>query len=252
MSDAFKDHFSGYAPEYREFRPTYPPELFAYLASVSPARELAWDCGTGSGQAAVPLAAHFARVFATDASPEQVQNAERHPRVEYAVTRAEACPLPDASTDLITVAQALHWFNFDRFYPEVRRVAKPGGIFAAWAYNFHSVTPEVDAVLARLQREFIGPHWPPGREHVDAGYRTVPFPFAELDAPVFEMSADWTLDALLGYVNTWSAVKRFAQARGFNPVERLRTEFAGAWDDRAIVRRARWALAVRLGRVNVA
>jgi ubiquinone/menaquinone biosynthesis C-methylase UbiE len=249
MNADFRDHFSAHAAEYREFRPTYPPELFAYLASVAPARDLVWDCGTGNGQAAVPLAAHFARVFATDASAGQLQNAEPHPRVEYAVAPAEKCPLPDASADLVTVAQALHWFDLDRFYPEVRRVCRLGGIFAAWTYNFHSVNPAVDAVLARLQSEFIGPHWPPGREHVDAGYRTLPLPFDERPAPIFEMTAEWNLDALLGYINTWSAVKRFEQTKGYNPVERLREEFAAAWGDRATVRTARWALVVRVGEV---
>lgn len=135
MSASFKDHFSGHAANYRAFRPTYPPELFAFLASVVPRRELVWDCGTGNGQAAVVLAEHFARVFATDASAEQIANAEPHPKVEYAVAPAEKCPLPDASADLITVAQALHWFDHDRFFAEVRRVCKPGAVFAATCYS---------------------------------------------------------------------------------------------------------------------
>jgi SAM-dependent methyltransferase len=250
MSADFRDHFSAHAADYRAFRPTYPPELFAYLAAVVTSRELVWDCATGNGQAAVPLAAHFARVVATDASAEQLRNAEPHPLVEYVVAPAETCPLPDVSTDLVTVAQALHWLDLDRFYTEARRVSKPGGIVAVWSYNFHAVTADVDAVLARLQSEFIGPYWPPGREHVDAGYRTLPFPFAELDVPALAMTANWSFDALLGYINTWSAVKRFEQANHFNPLERLAAEFAAAWGNPATVQTVRWALAIRAGRVR--
>jgi len=246
---AFKDHFSGHAADYRVFRPTYPPELFAFLASVAPAHELAWDCGTGSGQAAVVLAEHFARVFATDASAEQIANAEPHPKVEYAVAPAEACPLPDASADLVTVAQALHWFGFDRFYAEVKRVLEPGGLLAVWTYDLHAVNADVDPVLARLQSEFVGPYWPPERALVGAGYRTIPFPFEEVPAPAFGMTAEWNLPTLLGYMSTWSATKRFAAAHGFDPLERLADDFAAAWGDPAAVRTVRWKLALRLGRV---
>jgi SAM-dependent methyltransferase len=246
---AFKDHFSGHAADYRAFRPTYPPELFAFLASVSPGRDLVWDCGTGSGQAALPMADYFERVFATDASAEQVKNAEPHPRVEYAVAPAEACPLPNACADLVTVAQALHWFDHARFYPEVRRVCKPGGLFAAWSYDFHSVNPDIDPLLNRLEADFIGSYWPPERAYVDAGYRTIPFPFEEVETPKLEMTAEWDLGTLLGYMNTWSALKRFEKANGFNPLERLEGQFAEAWVDPATMRTVRWKLILRVGRV---
>jgi SAM-dependent methyltransferase len=250
MAAGFKDHFSGHAADYRAFRPQYPPELFAFLASVVSAHRLVWDCGTGSGQAAVPLADHFARVLATDASAEQVKNADPHPRVEYAVAPAEACPLPPASTDLVTVAQALHWFDHPRFYAEVRRVSKPGGILAAWTYDLHSVNAALDPILARLQDEFVGPYWPPERAWVTAGYRTIPFPFEPVEAPAFDMTADWDLPTLLGYTNTWSALKRFEAARGFNPLDRLAPEMAAAWGDPAAVRTVRWSFYLRVGRVR--
>src|SRR4051794_13093173 len=144
MTTGFKDHFSGHAADYREFRPAYPPELFAFLAGVSPRRELAWDCGTGRGQPAVGLAEHFAKVFATDASAQQLANAEPHPGVEYAVAPAEKCPLPDGSVDLVMVAQALHWFDHDRFYAEARRVCRPAGLLAATCYFAPSVAPKID------------------------------------------------------------------------------------------------------------
>lgn len=246
---AFKDHFSGHAADYASHRPTYPPELFAFLAAVAPGRSLAWDCGTGNGQAAVMLAEHFARVYATDPSAEQVNQAEPHPKVEYAVAPAERCPLPDGSADLVTVAQAIHWFDFDRFYAEVRRVLRPGGVIAAWGYAFHRVNPAVDAVLMRLENEFVGPYWPPERAYPEARYTTLPFPFAELPAPPFAMSMNWTLADTVGYLNTWSATKRFIKEKGFNPVERLTPEFAAAWGDPAERRAVTWDLFMKVGRM---
>ena len=244
----FKDHFSGHAADYRAFRPAYPPELFAFLASASPARDLAWDCGTGNGQAAVGLADHFARVFATDASAEQIRNAQPHPRVEYVVAPAEKCPLPDACADLVTVTQALHWFDLDRFYAEVRRVCRPGGVLAATCYYAPAVNPEVDPVLRRWE-DFIRPYWTPERVWVDAGYRTIPFPFPELPAPRFELTLESDLPRFLGYLGTWSATKQFVRANGSDPLDRFGPEFAAAWGDPAAVRSVRWAFNVRLGRV---
>ena len=249
MSAPFKDHFSGHAADYRAFRPTYPPELFAFLASVVPARELAWDCGTGSGQAAVPLAEQFARVFATDASAKQVENADPHPTVEYAVAPAEACPLPDASADLVLVAQALHWFDHDRFYAEVRRVCKPDGIIAATCYYKPSVSSDVDPIL-RAWEDFIRPYWTPERVWVDDGYRSIPFPFPELEAPRFEVSVPVSLAQFVGYLGTWSATKQYLKKHGRDPLERFAREFAAAWGDPSTVRTLRWELAMRLGRVS--
>ena len=246
---SFRDHFSEYAADYREFRPEYPPALFAFLASVAPGRELAWDCGTGNGQAAIGLAARFARVFATDASSQQIQQAEPHARIEYAVAPAERCPLPDRVVDLVLVAQALHWFDHDRFYAEVRRVCRPGAILAATCYYEAGVNADVNAVLARFQ-ELVRPYWPPGREWVDAGYRTIPFPFPELAAPRFDMSISSDLPHFLGYLGTWSATKQYMKAHGSDPVSRFADEFAAAWGDAAMVRTVRWKFNVRLGRVD--
>lgn len=251
MSESFRDHFSGCAAEYRAFRPTYPPELFEFLAAAAPGRELAWDAGTGNGQAAVGLAAHFARVVATDASAGQLANAGRHPRVEYAVATAEECPLPDGRADLILAAQALHWFDRPRFYAEVRRVAKPGGLFAATCYHSPSAGPEVDPVL-REWEEFIRPHWPPGREWVDAGYRTIPFPFPELDVPRFAVAVAAPLAQFLGYLGTWSAAQTYRKTHGSDPLARFAAPFAAAWGDPTEPRTLRWELTVRLGRVKSA
>ncbi|MCE9566678.1 MAG: class I SAM-dependent methyltransferase [Planctomycetes bacterium] len=250
MSDPFHDHFSSVAGNYRAFRPVYPPALFAFLAESAPARDLVWDCGTGSGQAAVALAGHFAKVFATDASADQIANAEPNPRVEYAVATAEQCPLSDGSVDVVTVAQAIHWFDFDRFYAEVRRVAKPDGLIAAWTYDLDTIHPEVDPVVERLQNEYIRPYWPPERAFADAGYRTIPFPFPELSRPHFKMTAQWDLRHLLGYVNTWSAVRKYEQKHGVNPLGVLAEELGKAWGDPATVRTVRWKFSMRLGRVS--
>jgi SAM-dependent methyltransferase len=250
MTAGFQDYYSGHAADYRAFRPAYPKELFAHLASIAPGRDLAWDCGTGSGQAAIGLAEHFARVVATDASADQVRSAEPHPRVEYAVARAEACPLQDRCVDLVTVAQALHWFDFDRFYEEVRRVCRPGGVLAVWTYELHSVNPAVDEMLHRFQADFVGPYWPPDRVWIDTHYRTIPFPFPELPAPRFNMTAEWNLPRMLGYMSTWSATKAFIKAKDFDPVEQLTGEFAVAWGDPPQVRTVCWELTVRIGRVE--
>ncbi len=249
MTPEFKDHFSTHAADYREFRPTYPAELFAFLASVAPARERVWDCGTGNGQAAVALAEHFERVFATDASAEQVNNAQTHPRVEYAVAPAEKCPLSDASVDLVTVTQALHWFDLDRFYAEVRRVCKLGGLLAVTCYYEPGVDEKVNPVLRRWE-DFIRPYWTPERAWVDAGYRTIPFPFPELPVPSFELTLESFLAGFLGYLGTWSATKQFVKAHGSDPLERFVPEFASAWGDPATVRTVRWEFTLRLGRVN--
>jgi SAM-dependent methyltransferase len=250
MTTPFHDHFSTVAADYRAFRPKYPHELFEFLAEASPGRNLAWDCGTGSGQAAVALAPHFAKVFASDASEKQLANAEPHPNVEYMVAPAENCPLPDASVDLVTVAQAIHWFDFDRFYAEVRRVSKPGGLLAAWTYDIHTISPEIDPVMERFLTTFIRPYWPPQRAYADAGYRTLPFPFPEVGRPGFKMVAKWNMHHLLGYINTWSAVRNYEQQHGMNPMGMLAAALIGIWGDPETVRVIRWQFSMRLGRVS--
>jgi ubiquinone/menaquinone biosynthesis C-methylase UbiE len=143
----FKDHFSKQAVGYAKFRPRYPKVLFSYLRRIAPSRELAWDCGTGNGQAAVGLASVFDRVIATDASEKQISNAQPDERVEYRVAPAENSGIKSETLDLIMIAQALHWFDLDRFYAEARRVLKPNGVLAASAYKFFRITPEIDQLV---------------------------------------------------------------------------------------------------------
>ena len=212
--------------------------LFAWLASVAPVRALAWDCAAGSGQASRDLAAHFLKqVIATDASAAQIAAAIPHPRVEYRVAPAEDSGLPEAAgSDPITVAQALHWFDLDRFYAEARRVLKPGGVLAVWTYGVLAVAGEaVDARVQTFYREAVGPYWSPERRHVESGYRTLPFPFAELQAPDFNMEASWTLPELLGYFRSWSATSRYLAERGHDPVVALAADLRRFGVRRSIV-----------------
>ena len=242
----FKDHFSKQAADYAKFRPRYPQKLFEYLGSVAPNRGLAWDCGTGNGQAAVGLATVFDRVIATDASEKQIANARSHERVEYRVTRAEKSDLESASIDLIMVAQALHWFDLDRFYDEVRQVVKPDDVLAASAYNLLRVQPAIDEVVNRYYYEVVGPFWPPERELVE-NFADLPFPFHEIDPTKFEMTAQWNLDHLIGYLRTWSSTQPFMAANGADPLEQIIDELRRAWGNPQEVRTVLWPLILRLG-----
>jgi len=245
---AFQDHFSTQAETYARFRPTYPDALTAWLASMVSAREIAWACGTGSGQAAFALAAHFTRVIASDPSREQIAHAMPHARVHYVVASAEQPPVEAMGADLVTVAQALHWFDCERFYPALERVLAPGGLFAAWGYGLMRITPAVDTAVTRYYSDIVGPYWPPDRRHIESGYRTLPFPLDEIAAPAFSMSAEWTLADLLGYLDTWSATRRYLKERGEHPLERVRPELAMVWGG-APKRPITWPLFLRAGRV---
>ncbi len=250
VTKEFSDHFAKVAANYAGFRPTYPPALFEWLAGVVAGHDLAWDCACGSGQASFALADYFRRVVATDASPAQIASAPAHSRIEFRVAGAEASGLADHSVDLITVAQALHWFDLDRFYAEARRVAKPGGLLAAWTYGVIAVQgEEVNACMQSFYRDTIGPYWPPERTHVEDGYRSLPFPFPEIPAPSFDMTARWTLAELLGYLRSWSATVRYVAARGFDPAEALEQELAPRWGGTAYRREVRWPLSLRAGRM---
>lgn len=244
---SFKDHFSGHADDYARFRPDYPEALYAFLAGCAPARSRAWDCATGSGQAALGLAARFERVVATDAAAAQLAHAPRHPRVTYAVALAEAAPLATEGMDVVTVAQSLHWFDLERFYREARRVLRPHGLLAAWCYGLHRVAPEIDALVDRLYDDVLGPYWPPERHHIDAGYRTLAFPFPGFDVPSFSMERWWSLDEYLGYLGTWSAVRRYRAAHRVDPLEAMAAELAGHWGT-GEPRRVTWPIHLRVGR----
>lgn len=246
------DHFSGVAAAYAAFRPRYPAALFAYLGTVAPRRELAWDCGAGSGQAAEGLLSQFSRVVATDISRPQLASSIPHGRLGLAAASAEASPLAPGIADLAVVAQALHWLDVGAFYAEVRRIVVPGGVLAVWSYGLARLDdPRLDAPFRSFYDETVGPYWPPQRRLVDNGYRDIAFPFEALAPPDVAMEATWTLDELLGYVGTWSALGRFRAAHGGrDPMPPLADALGRSWGMPGSRRRIRWPLVVRVGRVS--
>ena len=244
----FKDLFSLQAADYARFRPVYPPELYAWLAAQAPARRLAVDVGTGNGQAAIALAAHFERVIGVEPSDEQRANAAPAPRVEFQRGTAEATGVDAGAADLLTVAQAFHWFKQDAFFTEVRRVVRPGGCLAFWCYGLTTISPEIDAAVHFYYEDLLGPYWEPERKLVEQGYRNVAVPFNPLVVPPFAMQLWWTFEHLLGYLGTWSSRKPFLAAHGKDALEiafpRLR-EAWGAYGQRSVA----WPLSVRAFRI---
>jgi len=247
MTGPFKDHFSKQSPGYSSYRPGYPAELFDYLAAMAPSMERAWDCATGTGQAAAGLAQHFRKVIATDASATQIANAAPKAGVIFQVAAAEDTAIDPGSVDLVVVAQALHWFDRDAFYAELRRVLKPRGVIAVWCYNLLKVAPQIDAAINELYTEIVGAHWPPERQLVETGYATVDFPFYELSPPAFQMTANWSLEHLVGYLHTWSAVQRYKDTQGADPVKRVYHRLRQAWGDAELIRSTSWPLSLRVG-----
>jgi ubiquinone/menaquinone biosynthesis C-methylase UbiE len=247
---SWPDHFSGAAARYERYRPRYPDALFDLLTDVAPRRSVAWDCATGNGQAALALARRFEKVRATDASEAQLGRAPRRPNISFVAATAEAVPFRAASIDLITVAQAAHWFDLEAFYGEARRVAREGAVIALWTYGLCEVSPEVDGAVGAFYRDVVGPFWPPQRAWVDTGYRDLAFPFDELRIRPPRMTHVWSLEDMLGYAGTWSAVKRFREPTGEDPVETiLRPLLARSWPA-GESREVRWRLGLRVGRIR--
>lgn len=241
----FADHFSGHASAYATYRPRYPAALYDWLSSSAPGTQLAWDVGTGNGQVAHGLVTRFARVVASDPSERQLAHAVAHPRIRYVCTAYDA-PVPDGSVELVAVGQALHWFDLPTFFAEVRRVLRPGGVVAAFAYTHSRVSPEVDAVVRHFHDETVGPYW--AREHhwIHAGYRTLDLPIAEVDPPAFEIVERWTLAQYAGFLRTWSSVQRLIAAGGEPAVLAFEAELAEVWG-RVHERPVVWPLVMRAG-----
>lgn len=245
----FVDHFASVSGDYAAFRPTYPPGLFDWLAAIAPSHSLAWDCATGTGQAAIELVKRFDRVVATDASSDQIAAATPHPRVEYRVAAAEESGIQASSAALVTVAQALHWFAIDRFFGECARVLAPGGVLAVWSYGpLRVASKTLDRALRRYYRDIVGHYWPPERALVDSGYASVVLPYAELEVPPFEMQAYWTLSQLVGYLGTWSATVAYRNAIGDDPCALIAPALERAWCDPHGPREITWPLRVRVCR----
>ncbi len=246
----FTDHFARVSEDYATYRPVYPAELFGWLAVTVPGRKLVWDCATGSGQAAVALADYFETVWATDASSAQIASAAEKSNIEYHVASADSSKLPEQSADLVTVAQALHWFDLNSFYSEVRRVLKPGGFLAVWTYGIFRAEGEYSEKIQQLLDQFyyetVGSCWPPERHHVENGYSDLFFPFEELVPPEFAMSVDWTLDNLAGYLRSWSATSRYKELHSADPVIPLIKELEAIWGNSR--RKVVWPLSIKVGK----
>jgi len=244
----FEDHFSVQSGQYAQYRPKYPDAMYAYLASIVPVHSLVWDCGTGNGQAAVGLAQYFERVYATDASTEQIARAYPHTKVEYHVESAEQVALEDSSVDLVTVAQAVHWFDFDKFYAEVKRVLKPNGVLAVWTYGLPEISPPMDTALIRLYFEILSGFWPERIHYVEESYRTLPFPFEEIKPPSFEMETRWTFGQLTGFLDSWSATQNYRKQKGKHPLKEIWNEITSDWKDETEERLVHWQLRFRIGK----
>ncbi len=248
MAAGFHDLFSRHASTYSQFRPTYPKALYAFLVGLTPAHDLAWDVGTGNGQCAVALAEYFRHVHASDPSQAQIDHANPHPRVTYAVGQAEDSGLSVSSVDLITAAQAAHWFDMDGFTTEACRVLKPGGLVALWCYGFHhSGDTRLDDLLDRFGYEIVGPCWAEGAKLTWDGYARLPFAFREIAAPVFEQRVEWSLPELLGYLESWSATQNFIAANGVSPLQDMHRDLLAAWGEPQQKRLLRCPLGLRVG-----
>ena len=241
---SFKDHFSKQAADYARFRPGYPRELFDYLVSIAPSRRLAWDCGTGNGQAAAGLASVFDAVIATDASEKQITNAELHERVDYLVAPAEDSSIDFGTVDLIMVRRRCTGSIWTAF---TRRVLKSDGVLAASAYNLLHINPAIDEVVNRYYYEVVGPFWPQERKLVEQ-FDNLPFPFHEIEPPKFEMTTQWNFDHLVGYLRTWSSTQRFMAAKGSDPLKQIMGELRAAWGTPEQTRNVIWPLTLRIGR----
>lgn len=242
--------FASRARDYAEFRPRYPPELAAIVAEASRGRALAIDCGCGSGQFSLLLAAHFPRVVACDASAAQIRHAAPHPRVDYVVAASEQMPLCPRSADLVTAAQAAHWFDLDRFWHEARTVTRSQGVVALVGYGLPHVDGAVDAVIRTFHDDVLGPYWPKGRHLVVRGYAALDFPFRRLPTPALEMRSEWTLSEFLGYLRTWSAVTQAERATGRSPLPPVAAEIAARWGPSAQQRTVVWPIWLKLGLVS--
>tara|TARA_Y100001937_G_scaffold128452_3_gene204827 strand:+ start:46221 stop:46976 length:756 start_codon:yes stop_codon:yes gene_type:complete len=245
----FKDHFSRQSEDYARFRPHYPDHLFQALGSLCADHSLAADIGTGSGQCAVRLADFFENVIALDPSENQVSKAQKHPSVRYAVAPAENTGCEAASADLITVAQALHWFEHEAFFQEAHRILRPGGLLAAFGYGHHFVEG-CQETMDQFYHNVVGPYWPPERESIEARYEDIIRPewLIPLEPPDVAMSASWNKKQLLGYISTWSAVQRYRDAMGHDPVKVLEESLRQCWPNADEEKTVRWPFFFVIGR----
>lgn len=243
--------FGEKSQDYRQFRPTYPEELYEYLLKTTIEHTCAWDCGTGNGQAAAVLANDFAQVIGTDISQKQLDVAVKKSNIHYYCCPAEVTPIESNTVDLITVAQALHWFDLDAFYREVTRVAKPEGVIAVWCYSLGSVNANIDPFIKKLYNDILGNHyWSSERQYIDDAYMTIPFPFPKIKAPYFAIEKEMYFSGLLGYLNTWSAVKTYQNKNQVNPIDLIYDDLKAAWGDDKAKYTMHWPIHLLIGKIK--
>lgn len=231
-----KDNFSKQSVNYARFRPDYPESLYQIIFDKVKNRNLAWDCATGNGQAATYLAGHFKHVYATDLSESQISNAKAANNVTYFVSPVENTPFDENIFDLVTVAQALHWFDFDKYFNEVKKVAKPGSVFAAWGYGLFRSSKEIDKVVDHFYHDVVCDFWDPERDYIDKQYSNIDFPFSLIECPTMEIKLHWSIDHLKGFLKSWSSVQNFIDKNMYNPVDQVIDQLKPFWgtDLRAI------------------
>ncbi len=241
-----KDNFSTQSDLYAKYRPKYPKEFFDYLDLITKNKNNAWDCGTGNGQVAIELAKRFKMIYATDISESQLVQAQQLPNVKYSVQPAEKTNFPNDCFDLVTVAQAIHWFDFEKFYAEIKRTAKPNAILVVMGYGKIEVTPEIDTIINDFYKNTIGNYWDKERKYIDELYKTIPFPFEEIEAPSFSITYNWTLDHFIGYLGTWSAVKHYITDTAQNPLDLIGNQLENLWK-RDVIKKIKFPLLLRIG-----
>jgi ubiquinone/menaquinone biosynthesis C-methylase UbiE len=249
LAKGFIDNFSCHSKEYSFSRPTYPDLLFKFLSSVTSQNDLAWDCATGNGQSAIGLSRYFKKIIASDASKNQIEEGFQRENIEYRVFPAENAILDENSVDLVTVAQALHWFDIEKFYTNVRRVGKKDGIIAVWSYDMHKINPQLDKISSRLDidGEILGDYWAKETKYVKEKYKTIPFPFKEISAPLFKTTLHWDLRQLRNYMQTWSSVKKYIYENKSDPLDIVKSELKRLWGDALDKKEVTWNINMRVG-----
>jgi SAM-dependent methyltransferase len=244
------EYFNVRSNDYKKYRPVYPKGLFDFLADTAPANDLAWDCGCGTGQATAALSDYFDKVIGTDVSKGQIKNAIKKPNIIYKVTSEKNSELKNKSVDLVTCAQSLHWLTLNKFYKEVKRVLKPDGIIAVWTYNLFRINKEIDGLIDKFYFDIIYSYWPEQRKHVETGYKELEFPFTKMSTPQFSMEAEWSLDQLIGYLNTWTGVQNYIEFEAFSPLEFIEKELQTIWNkNKSKKKKIVWPLTLKVGKV---
>lgn len=224
-----KDNFSKQALQYSRFRPGYPQQLYDFLLQLLPVKKAAWDAGTGNGQVAAKLSDYFEKVFATDISANQLANSVKKKNIFYSVENAQQSSFANNQFDLITVAQAIHWFDFEKFYKESERTLKSNGVIAIFGYNLMRISTEIDLIIDDFYKNIIGLYWDRERKYVDENYSTISFPFKEIKCPVLNNDCEWNVEQVIGYINTWSAVQYFISTNNRNPVDEIAEPLKKLW-----------------------